>query len=322
MKRKLILIFAGVLTLAAVFYLGRTSASETGEQGAKGTQAGKVPKASAGFEVKKASEPDGQAAADKKSEQQLSFEVEGPFDLEQMSEMSNHLAAAMKKRNERKVEKLIDRLVEELGLDEGQRAELEEYFAAQVALASGLMGGGEGAGDPMASMKALQALEGKNLGEMLADVLTPAQTELWEKSEKERTERVADSGALKNLAKLNEVLTLREEQRDAIYDHFYQKSIDRETETGARAGMGSMISTFTSELGVEVDASLFEGGMPDLSNATNTQERMAAMREHRDQQIEEQVEELAPLLDEEQQNDYREHLKSRGGILNGLFSVE
>lgn len=318
MKSKLILMFAAALTLAAVFYLGRTSASDAGEQGVRESPAGNTPKASAGFEVKKASEQAEQAGAAKKSEQEPGAEVGGRFDRERMSDMAGRFAGAMEKRNERKVEMLIDRLVEELGLDESQRAELEKYFAEQVALASGLMGG-EGAGDPMASMKALQALEGKNLDEMLAGVLTPEQMEIWEKSETERTERVADSGALKELAKLNEVMTLREEQREAVYDHFYQKSINRETETGARAGMGSMISTITSELGVEVDPSLFEGGMPDLSAATTSQERIAAMREHRDQQIEEQVKELAPLLDEQQQNDYREHLKSRGGILNGLF---
>lgn len=320
MKKKLVLILAAVLTLSAVFYLGRSTAGAGAQSGQPEGEDGLAPKASSGFEIKKASEQDAGTLAEKKSEQNndANPEAKAGFDPERMADISNRFAGAMKKRNEQKVAKLIERLVGELGLDEGQRAELETYFAEQVALASGLVGG-EGAGDPMASMRAMQALEGRNLGEMLDGVLTPEQKELWAKSEEERTERAADSGALKELAKLNGVMTLREEQREAVYEHFYKKSLDRENETGARAGMSAMIGSVTSELGIEVDSSLFDGGMPDLSEATNAQERMAAMKEHRDQQIEEQIQEIAPLLDEEQQKDYREHLKSRGGILNGLF---
>lgn len=320
MKRKLILILAAVLTLSAVFYLGRTTAVSEGEESQSKSKSEQAPKASPGFEIKKASDLENPKLADKKSDSEDSSPSESGRDTrgEGMVDISNRFQQAMKTRNERKVTKLIDRLVEELGLDESQRVELEKYFAEQAALVNGLAGGA-GAEDPMASVRAMQALEGQNLGEMLDGVLTPEQKELWEKSEKERAERVADSGALKELAKLNEVMTLREEQREAVYDHFYQKSLERENETGARAGISAMVGSLTSGLGIEFDSSLFDGGMPDLSGTATEQERMAAMKEHRDQQIEEQVQEIAPLLDEEQQSDYREHLKSRGGLLNGLF---
>ena len=238
--------------------------------------------------------------------------------------MLSKINDSMTKMNEGKVAKLIAKLVKDLNLSPEQEKELEEYFAEQIKLAGGMFSGEFDGDDPMAGAKAMAAIEGKGLDDVMADLLTPEQAEIWKERAQKQAHRTADSAALKELASLNSVIEVREDQREAVYDHFYQKKLAAENDGSTNGLMSSAISSFTKGLGIEMDTSAFAGaGLQEaMETATAEGEEVdvaALMREQREKQIEAEMAELAPILDEGQLTDYREHLESNGSFMESFM---
>lgn len=235
----------------------------------------------------------------------------------------SQLGDSMKTRNEAKAARLIAKLVEELGLSPEQQAELEAYFAEQVEAASGMFGGDA---DPMVSARAMAALEGKGMDDLMTELLTPEQQEAWTKREEKRAKQAADSSALKGLARLANAIEIRDGQREALYEHFYQKGLAQAQDQSDEGLLGSIVGGMTGGLGIEMDGSFLQTDFTALEEEAgenggevNFQELMRAQRER---QIENQVNELAPILEEDQLQEYREHLESQGSLLDGVIGAQ
>ncbi|MDQ8191162.1 hypothetical protein [Roseibacillus persicicus] len=325
MKKSSLLVGLGALVviLAVVLLLRNPSQGPAGSEETMERQA----TASEGF-VRKSAEQEGPATPlGSKSEPteasapSVSF---GHADDEETQKMMAQMRDAMTQRNEAKATRLIEKWSKEMNLSPDQIGLLEEHFAKQVQLAGGLMGGDVNQEDPMENLKAMQHLEGKGLNDLMSELLTPEQKEVWEESEKKQQHRLADSGALKKLAGLNSVIEIREEQRDAIYEHFYQQRLAIETDSSEESVMSAVYNGISDGFGVEVNPYGFldtdfsalveeaaeEGGEIDVKEL---------VRKQREQQIEKQVSELAPILDAEQLQSYREHLITQGSVIDSFM---
>lgn len=326
MKKPLILSIVGVLVVGLGVFVFLQKGSEVGD--GNGKQKAVQTKSSEVLDRKVASEVEEADVAATKSEREIEASESAPDRRSERREAARNMMTqfgnAMSKRNEAKAAKLIEKLVEELGLSPAQKAALEEHFAKQVAMAGGLMSGEINEDDPMASVKAMQQLDGKGLDELMAELLSPEQKEQWDENEVKKQHRLADSGALKELADLNSVIEVREDQRDAVYEHFYQKRLAAEEDNSERGAVSAVVGSITEGLGINVDtSSVFNTDFSALAAETNTDgggvDYAELMRRQREQQIESQVSELAPILDENQLDNYREHLESKGSLLDGLI---
>ena len=253
----------------------------------------------------------------------LNKEVDNPREkrLERGRQFASKIAETMKKKNEIKVASLIEKLVKDLNLTPEQQAELEAYFAKQIELASGILSGDRENLDPEAAILAMSNLEGKGLDAIMGEILDPAQQELWTEREEKRTHRAADSAALKDLAGLSSLIELDEDQRTALYDHFYEKNNNQSATTNA---LSATIGSLTEGFGIKIDPSTFNG--LDFSNLGNTSDSEGGqaniaelMKQQREQRIEQQVSELEPILNPTQLQDYRESLQGQGSFLDNII---
>lgn len=166
--------------------------------------------------------------------------------------------------------KLSRKLARQLQLDATQASELKEFLDAQVAANAeriGLSIGGQKGIDML--------LENENLNEFMENLLTGDQQTNWEAHQAQQIDRKADTRALNELIEFNSITHIRPEQRQALYEHFYEKSL----------------SAITS---------------PPGDNTPNAQENSGNL-------IEDRVNEFANILDERQQQDYRDELISLYG---------
>lgn len=224
----------------------------------------------------------------------------------------------MIEQTKHKAERKVAELARKLGLDANQTAKLQAYFDDKLAA---LAGGGE---DDFRGMRELgKLLKQDSVDAALADILSDEQALAYEEMKTNEHNRKVESRALKDLAKINTVLDLSQDQKDAVYDILYEdagKKVDANRDTGAFMALsmnGEGIDIDLEDLGLTgVDGTLEipnpeDGGKVDWKKA---------MQERNQRRIDQQVERVAPALTEEQTTQYREHLESKsGGLLGGVI---
>lgn len=240
-------------------------------------------------------------------------------------EMGNRWQKAMIDRQRKKFDARIGRMVADLGLDAAQEAQLREFFDGKLAQIGDKMKG-ENQGDFGVAKELAALMRGEGLDEQLERILNPDQQEEYlAMKEKERVTKL-DSKALKNMAKVNEVVSLRPDQKEAVYDLLYE---DAEKELDANKDASGFMSVFTEGMGIEIDTDslgITEAIQVQMESAESGEPQpdpkawMKAVRESQQQRIDEKVERLAPVLDEQQLGQYRSHLEAKStGLFGGMM---
>ena len=232
---------------------------------------------------------------------------------------------------ERQMERLTSKMAQwsaALGLDEAQQEDLLEIASQQLDELDGLADGASRDSDPAAlsesAKRAMAIVSGRALEDSMAAVLTPEQQQKFEEFGERQTQSRAEAQTLRQLAGLQEDLMLTPAQRNDVYAVLYENSLETVKED---SDVGSMIETFASQSGLTIDPSmqgviskiaseglegLASGKKLDGDSLKEMAESAAA------DSINQQVEQLRPVLTEGQLELYRSQLESRIGNLMKL----
>jgi len=245
-------------------------------------------------------------------------------DSEAMKDMQSQAIKMMAAQNRAKLQQRIDKLTEALGLTDVQRAGLQSWLDERIAKMEGMsiedMGKLGDDGDLMKSLTN-QALE-----EQLAATLTEEQKTALEEFKTRDTQSRIDSVALKSLSQMQGVIEFEEGQRDAAYKILHDAAAARiEKENGnpdssalSLDGMGIDLDPY--DLGIQdamKEAALNTGTSGDGTDGNQMAENFRAAI---DQRIEAKVDQMRPVLNDKQLEQYRTELKNKGsGILGGAM---
>lgn len=244
-------------------------------------------------------------------------------EMGQVEKMQAEMTRVVVDRQRRKGEQYIQRLADNLDLTPAQKTRLGTLLDERTKKIEGL-----DFADPsaMASMEDLaQLLDPRALEEQLEPTLTEDQkTVLAELKDREHQTKV-DSMALKNLSLLQGTIEFAEGQRDEAYKILAAAAEEKLLRDGARPDPSSM---FAEGMGFEIDpfdlgiaqAMTAATGDPSKGEAADMDEKQMAqtLREILDSRIEEKVEQLRPVLNEQQLKQYRCELKSKCA---GMFGI-
>lgn len=251
--------------------------------------------------------------------------------MEEARKMENRWQKAMVDRQRKKFDARIAKLVADLGLDAGQEEKLKKFFGDRIEEITEKMKNGKQA--DFSGMKELAGLlRGEGLDDQLGQILSAEQQQEYEAMKENERVTKLDSKALKNMAKVSEVVGLRPDQKEAVYDLLYE---DAEKEMDANKDANTFMSVFTEGMGIEIDTDSIgiseamqikmetaEQGAPQDPNAW-----MKTLRDSQQRRIDEKVERLSPVLDEQQLGQYRSHLEAKstglfGGMLMDVEEIE
>ena len=243
-----------------------------------------------------------------------------PEDQEALEEGQNRWAKMFEQRQKAKTDARIAKLVSELNLTEQQEAQLRNLLQERASGALELFSGSR---DPSRIAEMAKHFRGHGVDDLLSEILTPDQEQAFDQLKARELANKVEAKALKNLAKLS-FLDLSQEQKDAAYDLLYEEA---ETSASIQSPEGSMVSMFTEGAGLEIDvedlgiAGVFAQGAVKSAEGENPSPADIAqqVRENMNQRIDQKVQALAPILNENQQAAYRQHLESNSGGLFGSF---
>ena len=228
-----------------------------------------------------------------------------------------------------KLEKQIERLAAGINLTSDQKAALTAWMEEKMKSLDSM-----DFSDPesMEDLEGLtKSLTAKGMEEQLEPSLSPDQKNLLaEFKEKERKGK-ADAGALKSLSMMQGVVEFREGQRDEVYKLLME---DAEARALAEEENPDPSKFFTEGMGIQMDPydlgiqkamtdAVGMNGSKLGKEPTDQKEMAKRIRESIDQRIDERVEKLRPALDDQQLDQYRNELKTKGlgfygSVLSGM----
>ena len=229
----------------------------------------------------------------------------------------------MAERQKNKEEATIQKLVDRLGLTDAQADKLRAYFAKNREELEALMADGDGDWRKMRELT--KSLGDDALDSALADILTDEQKTAHEEMKQRDLANKVEARAYRDLATIQGILDLNPEQKDQVYAILH-KDAAQKTESNREAN--SIVATITEGIGLDInpdDLGIgFSGAIQSFVNraengeqpSENRGEILQSIRDNQQQEIDNKVELLAPVLDEGQEDAYRTHLETRGG---GLF---
>jgi hypothetical protein len=219
---------------------------------------------------------------------------------EEVFQMAEEAEAQQQKARD---EKLIWELVKTLKLNPGQEQQIREYLA-KVRAGTGLAAADSGSKD-------IDLLAPDNhMNRFLESMLTEEQKALYAKDKEESRLRKIESVALTQLAKMNQIVKLREDQKDAAYQALYNQEIQYP---------GSFQETMSVKIlqqGAFKDGVLVTGedsGATTVfgSVSVDVAESFDHFQKNNQMKIDRQVQAMSALLDEDQLKRYRDHLENK-----------
>lgn len=249
-------------------------------------------------------------------------------DMEQAKKMQGEMTKAMVGRQRSKLENHLERLAQNLNLTPEQKTKMTGWLGDKLKQLEKL-----DLTDPE-SMKNItdltKGLTTKSLEEELASMLTQEQQTSLTAFQEKDTQTKIDSTALKRLSQLQGIIDLEEGQRDEVYKILSASAAEQVRKQEENPDPTAL---FTEGMGIDMDpyGLGIKQAMTELSeNAVNWEnpgdqkEIARSMREIIDQRINERVEQLRPVLNEKQLEQYRTELKTKGPGLFGaaLMSME
>lgn len=250
------------------------------------------------------------------------------LDLEKLEDQRDEFADSMK---ERQMERLTNKMAQwsaALGLDEDQQKQMIEMAEEQLSELEGIAVSASESGDPAAisdsAKRAMAIMSGRALEDSMGTLLNADQKEKYDAFSERQTQSRAEGRTLRQLAGLQEDLMLTPEQRNDVYAVLYENSIASAEDD---SGVSSMIETFASQSGMSIDPAL-QGVISQIANQglaglasgqSLDRESITEMAKGAaSQSIEQQVEQLRPILSAGQLDLYRSQLESRVGNLMKL----
>jgi hypothetical protein len=161
-------------------------------------------------------------------------------------------------------------------------------------------------------------LSDKAIHDQLAATLTDEQKTAFNAFKEKEIQTKVDSAALKSLSQLQGVVDFEEGQRDEVYKILSTEAEKRILQEQEKPDPTAM---FTEGMGIEMDpyGLGLQQAMTDAiteraksGEATDTKATTQTMREIIDTRINEKVEQLRPVLNEKQLEQYRSELKTKG----------
>lgn len=206
----------------------------------------------------------------------------------------------------------------DLGLSSDQKKQLDQVFARRSETLSELlssMATGDH-GDGKALIAEICALiRNKGLREDLTGILTAEQLEAFDAREQKKTGDTVEAHAYRDLAALNELVTLTPAQKNQALPVFIDQASTRyEEEADARAFMsltyGPLAATMDSSYIRGLSNLLtMDGGLSgDFEYGSQDHQNQIAQQEA--ERIDGVIERLGEVLDDDQLARYREHLES------------
>lgn len=228
-------------------------------------------------------------------------------------------------RLEKKYAIEIDAMIAELGLDAEQEKALRAYYEQRMDMLSS-SDPMEMATDPDKIKLMAAAMRGDGLADAMAEHLDDDQKEALEAMQERKQRNKIEAVAMKDLAKVQQVLDLSDEQRDAVYDVLVEEANDKvESESDTNVVMNGMMSN----MGVDMDLGDVDmGSMMSLSTQGEDGEGgedidresiITKLKEDRQKKIDTKVERMAPILNDNQLKQYRNHLENKGGMFNMMI---
>ena len=324
MKMKQILLIGGGTAFGAIVAVVIMKAQPTGEESAANPEPAASPKVAAVDPDPK--EGDGQSNQEPAAGNILGqiAEANPEIDLAELEGRRDEFRSAMR---ERQMERLTSKMAKwsaALGLEEGQREELLEIADAQFKELETLTVNAEGGDSALISESAKRAMaimSGRALEESMAELLTPSQKEAYQEFGERQDQSRAEARTLRQLAGLQEDLMLTPEQRNDVYGVLHENSL---AEIQEKSDISSLIESFASQAGVTIDPAL-QGVISGLANRglEGLASGQALDRESIEEfatgavteSVEQQVEQLRPVLTEDQLQLYRSQLEGRIGNL-------
>ena len=324
MNMKQILFTAGGIAFGAIVAVVIMQAKPTGEESATIPKPAVSPKVAAvDQEPKEGDDQSDQEPAAGSILEQIS-EANPEIDLAELEGRRDEFRSGMR---ERQMERLTSKMAKwsaALGLEEGQREELLEIADAQFEELETLTVNAEG-GDPAliseSAKRAMAIMSGRALEESMAELLTPSQKETYQEFGERQDQSRAEARTLRQLAGLQEDLMLTPEQRNDVYGVLHENSL---AEVQGKSDISSLIESFASQAGVTIDPAL-QGVISGLANRglEGLASGQALDRESIEEfatgavseSVEQQIEQLRPVLTEDQLQLYRSQLEGRIGNL-------
>jgi len=324
MNMKQILFTAGGIAFGAIVAVVIMQAKPTGEESATIPKPAVSPKVAAvDQEPKEGDDQSDQEPAAGSILEQIS-EANPEIDLAELEGRRDEFRSGMR---ERQMERLTSKMAKwsaALGLEEGQREELLEIADAQFEELETLTVNAEG-GDPAliseSAKRAMAIMSGRALEESMAELLTPSQKETYQEFGERQDQSRAEARTLRQLAGLQEDLMLTPEQRNDVYGVLHENSL---AEVQGKSDISSLIESFASQAGVTIDPAL-QGVISGLANRglEGLASGQALDRESIEEfatgavseSVEQQIEQLRPVLTENQLQLYRSQLEGRIGNL-------
>jgi hypothetical protein len=247
----------------------------------------------------------------KKPAEELSDEAQ-----EQAKRMQGEMTKLMSGRQRAKFETYIQRISENVNLTEPQKASLTAWLDESMKKL------GEMDFSKPESLSGITDLVGgiseKAIDDQLAAALTEEQKVAFSAFKEKEYQTKVDSAALKSLSKLQGVVDFEDGQRDEVYKILSAaagEKVRREQENPDPSAM------FTEGMGFDMDPydlGLQHAMTESVTELTKSGEKMDSkvaaqgMREIIDKRIDEKVEQLRPVLNEKQLEQYRTELKTKG----------
>ncbi len=324
MKMKQILFIGGGTAFGAIVAVLIMKAQPTGEESAANPEPAASPKVAAVDPDPK--EGDGQSNQEPAAGNILGqiAEANPEIDLAELEGRRDEFRSAMR---ERQMERLTSKMAKwsaALGLEEGQREELLEIADAQFEELETLTVNAEGGDSALISESAKRAMaimSGRALEESMAELLTPSQKVTYQEFGERQDQSRAEARTLRQLAGLQEDLMLTPEQRNDVYGVLHENSL---AEIQGKSDISSLIESFASQAGVTIDPAL-QGVISGLANrgleglASGQSLDRESIEEFATgavtESVEQQVEQLRPVLTEDQLQLYRSQLEGRIGNL-------
>ena len=228
-----------------------------------------------------------------------------------------------------RLEKQIERLAAGINLTPDQKAALTAWMEEKMKSLDNV-----DFTDPK-SMEDLESLTKSLTAKGIEDQLEPSlsaeqKSLLAEFKDKERKGK-ADAGALKSLSMMQGVVEFKEGQRDEVYKLLME---DAEARALAEEENPDPSKFFTEGMGIQMDPydlgiqkamtdAVGMNGSKMGKESADQKEMAKRIRESIDQRIDERVEKLRPALDDQQLEQYRNELKTKGlgfygSVLSGM----
>jgi hypothetical protein len=126
---------------------------------------------------------------------------------------------------------------------------------------------------------------------------------------------------MQDLARIQQALDLNDDQRDAVYNVLVE---DAEKSIAAKSDASVVMDGMMKSMGFEMDMGEIDMGslmQMDFEQDGDVDQAsvIAKMKEDRVRKIDAKVERMAPVLNEAQLDQYRNHLESKGGMFNMMI---